>query len=116
MMSKVRIALIVLGFVLLTFCFPLVLLLAFVDANAISVYIVVYGIMFFGSIGFLIAMLLKTKQDISDQIEELKVQNAAIAYRLTEMKKQGKIPEVSEKDKKDEKSKEKKKEKFDDFQ
>ena len=112
-MTKGKIALFVLIFVLVTMAIPLVLLLAFVDANNISVYIVVYGIMFFGSIGFMVAMLFKTKSEIQEQIEELKVQNAAIAFRLTEMKKQGGMvqqpsaakPEV----------KEEPKEKFDDF-
>ena len=112
-MTKGKIALFVLIFVLVTMAIPLVLLLAFVDANNISVYIVVYGIMFFGSIGFMIAMLFKTKSEIQEQIEELKVQNAAIAFRLTEMKKQGGMvqqtstakPEVQEEPK----------EKFDDF-
>lgn len=112
-MTKGKIALFVLIFVLVTMAIPLVLLLAFVDANNISVYIVVYGVMFFGSIGFMIAMLFKTKSEIQEQIEELKVQNAAIAFRLTEMKKQGGMvqqtpvakPEV----------KEEPKEKFDDF-
>ena len=47
-MTKGKIALFVLIFVLVTMAIPLVLLLAFVDANKISVYIVVYGVMFFG--------------------------------------------------------------------
>ena len=64
-MTKGKIALFVLIFVLVTMAIPLVLLLAFVDANNISVYIVVFGIMFFGSIGFMIAMLFKTKSEIA---------------------------------------------------
>lgn len=112
-MTKGKIALFVLIFILATMVVPLILLLALVDVNNISVYVVVYGIMFFGSIGFMVAMLFKTKSEIQEQIEELKVQNAAIAFRLTEMKKQGGIaqnatatmPEV----------KEEPKEKFDDF-
>ena len=113
MMTKGKIALFVLIFVLVTMVAPLILLLAFVDVNNISVYVVVYGIMFFGSIGFMIAMLFKTKNEIQEQIEELKVQNAAIAFRLTEMKKQGGIVQVSP-DAKPE-VKEEPKEKFDDF-
>ena len=42
-MTKSKIALFVLVFVLATMVVPLILLLAFVDANSISVYIVVYG-------------------------------------------------------------------------
>ena len=113
MMTKGKIALFVLIFVLVTMVAPLILLLAFVDVNNISVYVVVYGIMFFGSIGFMIAMLFKTKNEIQEQIEELKVQNAAIAFRLTEMKKQGGIVQVAP-DAKPE-VKEEPKEKFDDF-
>ena len=112
-MSKGKIALTVLAFVAVTFAVPLVLLLAFVDANSISVYIVVFGTMFFASIGFLFAMLLKTKADIKEQIEEIKVQNAAIAYKLTEVKKQGGLqqPVVEAKPE----AKAEVKEKFDDF-
>lgn len=113
-MTKGKIALFVLIFVLVTMAIPLVLLLAFVDANNISVYIVVYGIMFFGSIGFMIAMLFKTKSEIQEQIEELKVQNAAIAFRLTEMKKQGGMVQQTPAAKLEE-VKEEPKEKFDDF-
>lgn len=113
-MTKGKIALFVLVFVLVTMAIPLVLLLAFVDANNISVYIVVYGIMFFGSIGFMIAMLFKTKSEIQEQIEELKVQNAAIAFRLTEMKKQGGMVQQTPAVKLEE-VKEEPKEKFDDF-
>jgi hypothetical protein len=111
-MTKSKIAVFVLVFVLATMVVPLILLLAFVDANSISVYIVVYGIMFFGSIGFMIAMLFKTKSDIQEQIEELKVQNAAIAFRLTEMKKQGAAPQPAAAKPE---VKEEPKEKFDDF-
>ncbi|MBO7179032.1 MAG: hypothetical protein J6V78_01715 [Clostridia bacterium] len=112
-MSKGKIALTVLIFILVTMALPLVLLLAFVDVNNLSVYIVVFGAMFFGSIGFMIAMLFKTKADIQEQIEELKVQNAAIAYRLTEMKKQGNIAQPVAEAKPE--VKEDVKEKFDDF-
>lgn len=114
MMTKGKIALFVLIFVLVTMVVPLILLLAFVDVNNISVYVVVYGIMFFGSIGFMIAMLFKTKGEIQEQIEELKVQNAAIAFRLTEMKKQGGISTQVVSEAKPE-VKEEPKEKFDDF-
>ena len=90
-MSKGKFALTVLIFVVITLVIPLVLLLAFVDANSLSIYITVFGVMFFGSIGFLFAMLLKTKAEIKEQIEDIKVQNAAIAYKLTEAKKQAKV-------------------------
>lgn len=112
-MSKVKLALVVIAFVAITFAIPLVLLLAFVDANSISVYIVVFGVMFFGSLGFLLAMILKTKADIKDQIEEIKVQNAAIAYKLTEMKKQGTLQQPVVEAKSEVKAEAK--EKFDDF-
>ena len=112
-MSKGKIALVVLVFVVVTFVIPLVLLLALVDANNLSIYIAVFGVMFFGSIGFLFAMLLKTKSDIQEQIEEIKVQNAAIAYKLTEMKKQGNSVQLSVEPKPMVKTEVK--EKFDDF-
>ena len=94
-MSKGKIALITLAFVAITLVAPLLLLLALVDANSFSVYIVVFGTMFFGSIGFLFAMLLKTKADIREMVDEIKVQNAAIAFKLTEMKKQGGLQQTT---------------------
>ncbi len=115
-MSKVRVALNTLVFVLITLVVPLVLLLALVDVNNLSVYIVVFGLMFFGSIGFLVAMLLKTKSDIQEQIEEMKVQNAAIAFRLSEMKKQTRAVTESSNEKSVASEPETKKESFDDFQ
>jgi len=114
-MSKGKVALTTLIFVAITFAVPFVLLLALVDANSLSIYITVFGIMFFGSIGFLFAMLLKTKSDINEQIEEIKVQNAAIAYKLTELKKQGVLSQPTEKENIVEEKKEVK-ERFDDFQ
>ena len=54
-----------------------------------------------------------TKAEIKEQIEEIKVQNAAIAYKLTEVKKQGGLtqPVVEAKTE----AKAEVKEKFDDF-
>lgn len=113
-MSKGKIALTVLVFVLITLVVPLVLLLALVPATSFSIYLVVFGIMFFGSIGFMVAMLFKVKSEIDEKIEELKVQNAAIAYRLSEMKKQGMGQSAAESATEKEPKKEKK-ERFDDF-
>lgn len=89
-MSKGKIALITILFAIATFVVPLLLLLALFSANdyAMSLYISVFGVMFFGSIGFLVAMVLSVKKDLTDKIEELKVQNAAIAFSLSEIKKQ----------------------------
>ena len=112
-MSKGKFALTVLIFVVITLVIPLVLLLALVDANSLSIYITVFGVMFFGSIGFLFAMLLKTKAEIKEQIEDIKVQNAAIAYKLTEAKKQAKVAPISVDAKPVEKPQVK--DKFDDF-
>ena len=113
-MSKGKIALITLAFVAITLVAPLLLLLALVDANSFSVYIVVFGTMFFGSIGFLFAMLLKTKADIREMVDEIKVQNAAIAFKLTEMKKQGGLQQTTPVEPKP-MAKTEVKEKFDDF-
>ena len=119
-MSKVKIALITVAFTLIAFVIPMVLLLALINVNAYSVYYIVVGVAAFASLGFLFAMLLKVKSDISEQIEELKVQNAAIAYRLSEIKKQmgkaqpaaGSGEEQKEESKKDKKEKN---ERFDEF-
>ena len=113
-MSKGKFALTVLIFVVITLVIPLVLLLALVDANSLSIYITVFGVMFFGSIGFLFAMLLKTKADIREMVDEIKVQNAAIAFKLTEMKKQGGLQQTTPVEPKP-MAKTEVKEKFDDF-
>ena len=114
-MSKIKIALITGGFALITFVIPMVLLLALINVTAYSIYYIVIGVAAFASFGFLFAMLLKIKSDISEQIEELKVQNAAIAYRLSEIKKQAdKLPAVAEASQEKTAEKEKK-ERFDEF-
>jgi uncharacterized YccA/Bax inhibitor family protein len=114
-MSKVKIALITVAFALLTFVIPIVLLLALINVNAYSVYYIVIGVAVFASFGFLFAMLLKVKSDISEQIEELKVQNAAIAYRLSEIKKQASKAQPAAEDSQEQKAEKEKKERFDEF-
>lgn len=114
-MSKIKIALTTIIFVAIVYILPLVLLLAFASASEFYKFVFVFGLMFFGAIGFLFAMLLKTKADIKEQIEEIKVQNAAIAYKLTELKKQGVLSQPVNNDNVIDEKKDKK-EKFDDFQ
>lgn len=114
-MSKVKIALITVAFALLTFVIPMVLMLALINVNAYSVYYIVIGVAVFASFGFLFAMLLKMKSDISEQIEELKVQNAAIAYRLSEIKKQASKAQPAAEDSQEQKAEKEKKERFDEF-
>ncbi len=117
-MSKGKIALITVLFALATFVVPILILLMFASVNDYlgSVYLIVFGTLLFASFGFLFAMLLSTKKEISEQIEELKVQNAAIAFRLSEMKKQGVLNKNDAPIAADVKAEPKKQEKFDDFQ
>lgn len=102
-MSKLKYVLFTLGFVAVALVIPLVLLLLFVSSENISIYVLVFGIIFFASIGFIMALIISVKKDLLATIEELKVQNAAIAYRLSkvskeevEAMKQVDIPEVQQ--------------------
>lgn len=82
-MSVGKIILTVVIFVLAALIIPLVLLLLLVSAENVSVYVLVFGIIFFASIGLILALLLSMRKELLAAMEELKVQNAAIAYRLS---------------------------------
>ncbi len=82
-MSVGKIILTVVIFVLAALIIPLVLLLLLVSAENVSVYVLVFGIIFFASIGLVLALLLSIRKEFFAAMEELKVQNAAIAYRLS---------------------------------
>ncbi len=125
-MTKGKIALITAIFTGITFVAPILVLLVFVSVNDYigSVYVIVFGTLLFASFGFLFAMILKSKQELSEQLEELKIQNAAIAYKLSEMKKStpvtqtqaSKESDLSNSIPKQTKTSKPQEEKFDDFQ
>ena len=71
-------------FVVVALIIPLLLLIAFVDSTAhFSVYVLVFGIIIFASFGFILANIISVRKNVEEAMEELKIQNAAIAFKLT---------------------------------
>ncbi len=63
---------------------PGIILLLTVDATQdFSVYVVVYGVIFFAIFGYIIVSVTSLSKEIRNALEEMKMQNAAIAYKLT---------------------------------
>ena len=84
MNSILKKSIFVIAFVLLTLVLPCVLLLLFVDAaNGFSVYVVAYGVIIFAILGYVIASVRGMEKKLEETMEEIKMQNAAIAYKLT---------------------------------
>lgn len=83
-MSIKKKILLTLAFVVATLVVPAVVLLLFVDAlNYFAVYVVAFGLILFGIFGFIVISLIDIKSTLNKTVEELKMQNAAIAYKLT---------------------------------
>lgn len=82
-MSKGKIALITVAFAIITFAIPFLVLLIFVDADYISIYITAFGSILALALGFIVALILSVKKDLLAVVEEIKVQNAAIAFKLS---------------------------------
>lgn len=71
-------------FVLCTLVAPSLLLLLFVDSsNNFGVYVIVYGFILFAILGYIIVSIRSMSKEVHDAVEEMKMQNAAIAYKLT---------------------------------
>ncbi len=83
-MSVLKKVIFVACFVLATLVIPAFLLFAFVDGTTgFPVYVSVYGIILFSILGYIIVSVKSVSKDVSSSLEEMKRQNAAIAYRLT---------------------------------
>ena len=77
-------ALLVAAFVLATLIVPMFILLIFVDASMnISAYFIVYGLIIFSVLGYVIVSVRNMEKKLEDTLEEIKMQNAAIAHKLT---------------------------------
>ena len=76
-MSLKKKILLTLAFVLTTLVIPAVALLLFVDA------LNYFGIIIFLILGFIVISLIDIQSTLKNTVEELKMQNAAIAYKLT---------------------------------
>ena len=84
MSSIIKKVVFVIAFVLLTLVLPCVLLLLFVDsAKGFSVYVITYGVIIFAVLGYVVASVRNMENKLEETMEEIKMQNAAIAYKLT---------------------------------
>ncbi len=71
-------------FVVVTLAVPGVILLLTVDASQnFGVYVIVYGLILFAIFGYIIISMHSLSKEIQSALEEMKMQNAAIAYKLT---------------------------------
>lgn len=71
-------------FVFAVLVVPAVLLLLLVDAaQSFSVYVIVYGTIIFAILGYIVASIRSMEIKFNQTMEEIKKQNAAIAYKLT---------------------------------
>lgn len=71
-------------FIICALIIPALILLLLVDAaQSFAVYVIVYGIIIFGTLGYIIASLLDMNKSLKASMDEIKKQNAAIAYKIT---------------------------------
>ncbi len=71
-------------FVLCTLVVPSIILLLLVDsANNFGVYVTVYAVIVFAILGYIVVSVRSMSKEVYDAVEEMKMQNAAIAYKLT---------------------------------
>lgn len=74
----------IVAFVLFTLFLPGIILLMFFDAStSFSVYVIVYGVIIFGILGYIVSSIRNVEKKIDETMNEIKMQNAAIAYKLT---------------------------------
>ena len=74
----------VIGFILATLVLPTVGLLLFVDAaQGFSVYVITFGVIIFGVLGYIVSSVREMEKKVETTMEEIKMQNAAIAYKLS---------------------------------
>lgn len=83
-MSIKKKILLTIAFVVVTLIVPAVLLLLFVDAlTSFAAYVVTFGVILFAILGFIVISLIDVQTTLKKTVEELKMQNAAIAYKLS---------------------------------
>ncbi len=74
----------VVGFILATLILPALVLLLFVDASQnFAVYVIAFGVIIFGILGYIVSCVREMEKKIETTMEEIKMQNAAIAYKLS---------------------------------
>ena len=74
----------VISFVLVTLVLPAVLLLLFVDATThLSTYFVVFAVIIFAVMGYVVISVREMNKNLDSALNEIKMQNAAIAYKIS---------------------------------
>lgn len=74
----------VIAFVLVTLVLPAVLLLLFVDATThLSTYFVVFAVIIFAVMGYVVISVREMNKNLDSALNEIKMQNAAIAYKIS---------------------------------
>ncbi|MBE6795042.1 MAG: hypothetical protein E7533_00495 [Ruminococcaceae bacterium] len=74
-------------FIIATLVVPAVLLLLFVDAGTTKGYdtfVIVFAVIIFGILGYIVASIRSMEVKFRDTMDEIKRQNAAIAYKITQ--------------------------------
>ncbi len=83
------------AFVLCTLVVPILLLLLFVDADSgFAVFVITFGVILFAILGYIFVSVHESNKIVRDAVEEMKMQNAAIAYKLTHF--EDVVPAVAE--------------------
>lgn len=71
-------------FVICALVLPAVILIGFVDSvNYFSVYVITFGVILFAVFGYIIVSIMSMSKELRNAVEEMKKQNAAIAYKLS---------------------------------
>ena len=74
----------VVAFVLIALVLPTIILLTFVDTTSgFSTYIIVFGVILFAIFGYIISCVHSMEKKFEEAVEEIKMQNAAIAYKIS---------------------------------
>lgn len=83
-MSIKKKILLTLAFIGATLVVPGIVLLLFVDAlNYFAVYVVAFATILFSILGFIVISLIDIQSTLKKTVDDLKMQNAAIAYKLS---------------------------------
>ncbi len=83
-MTNVKKLIFVVCFVVLALIVPAIILLLFFDASAnFSVFVVVFGIIIFSCFGYILATVKSMELKLVAALDEIKKQNAAIAYKIS---------------------------------
>ncbi len=74
----------VVAFILLTLVLPAIVLLLFIDSStSFSVYVITYGVIIFGILGYIVSSVRNMEKKLEEAMDEIKMQNAAIAYKIS---------------------------------